>query len=142
MPFLLIAIIYFMKYFIINPISSMLSHILARLFFIHPYIMKRRGNFICPSVNVCVHAHVQTQEAYSFKIWYRDTIEGFWEDLQAIFSKIYLGFLKIIIYKLYFHFTIFCIYAWYLKPISPKFGIEILKRNFETTSKRFRQKSF
>ena len=47
LSFPITAIIYFVKYFIIIPIFGMLSHILARFFFMLPHIIKQRQRFVC-----------------------------------------------------------------------------------------------
>ena len=44
--------------------------------------------------------------------------------------------------SLFFYFTIFRIFERYLRSTALKFSIEILKRNFEKTFKRFFQKLF
>ena len=61
----------------------------------------------------------------------------FWEHSERIFFKKWSAFLKMIfkinlefLCNLFFCFTILCIYPWYSTPISPKFGIKILKRDF------------
>ena len=46
-----------------------------------------------------------------------------------------------LVYKLFIYFTILCVFALYLRSTTPEFSIEILKRDFEKTLKRFFQKS-
>ena len=46
------------------------------------------------SALVCLYTHsCSIEDAYSLKIWYKDAREGFWEIIEASFSKIDLDFL-------------------------------------------------
>ena len=96
--------------------------------------------------SVCLSTHSCSNDgAYSFEIWYRDTSKDFSDDLEAIFSKIKLDFLKQFFpffVQVILYLTILYIYAWYSRPSAPKFGIEILKVDIEKISKGFFQKSF
>ena len=43
---------------------------------------------------VCLYIHSRSNEKdNSLKIWYKDAIKGFWEVIEAIFSKIDVNFL-------------------------------------------------
>ena len=50
-----------------------------------------------------LHLYVVLQ-AYNSKVWHEDTKEGFWEDFEAIFSKIVLNYLQV-------HIKFGCVFA-------------------------------
>ena len=48
---------------------------------------------VCKSVSLSSRL-ISNEDVWSFKLSYKDTREGFLEDIEAIFSKIDLDFLK------------------------------------------------
>ena len=125
---LLNAIIYFKKYFIIIPIFGTLSHILARLFFMCPYIMKQRQNFVCPSLNQPVYMLTFKQKSLQFWNLVRRYWRGFLRKSQRDFSlKIYLEFLEwflkifswiLVQTILFYDFSHFCGGTWGLQLLN------------------------
>ena len=76
-----------------------LWHIIAhfgKIIFMRPYIMKRRRNFVCPSVNQSnVHAHVQTKRLTASKFGI-EILERIFEKTSKRFFKNLSNFFKMI----------------------------------------------
>ena len=135
-----------MKYFIIIPIFGTLSHILAKIFFMLPFIIKRRRSFVCPSVNQFVYK-LTLKEAYSFQIWYmcwrgflRKSRSDFFFNLSRSFRMISKNIFLDFRTNYFFLFYGFFASLRNTKTTAPKFSIAILKRDFEKTLKWFFQK--
>ena len=111
-------------------------------------IIKQRWSFVDRSVckSVRHHSHTQTKEPITSKFG-KEILERVSERTsKRFFQKNNLDVLKLFSWIFgqitFFHFMILCIYAWNLRPTAPKFGIEILKRDFEKNLKQFFQKLF
>ena len=115
-----------------------------------PYIMKRRGNFVCQSVNQSVYMFTFKQRGLQLRNLIQRYWRGFLKRPQRVFFKKLIQISQNDLkkhffefyFKLFFYFIILCIFAWYTRSTVPKFSIQILKRDFEKTLKRFFQKSF
>ena len=137
-----------MKYFRIITIFDTLSHTLAGFFSWFIYY-KAETKFFCPSVNQFVYTLARKQRGLQprnlVQRYWRAFLRKPWSDknrstfFRMILKTIFLDFSTWIFL---FYFTILRVFAWFSRFAAPKFGIEVLNRDFEKTLKRFLQKPF
>ena len=108
---------------------------LGKIIFMRPYIMKRRRNFACPSVNQPMYTLMFKQRRQQL----RNLVQRYWRKLlrrdQNDFFKNRSKFLKMILKSIFLDFSAkYSFISWffsslrYLRFTAPKFSIEILKR--------------
>ena len=83
----------FWKMFYLNSLRINILHLMVFIYnvFIIINIYYKAETRFWVSVCLCTCSH-SNKEIYSFENWYRDIREGFWRDLEVIFSKIDLDF--------------------------------------------------